>query len=365
MASKFRFVDDVQIARQHGRPYGALGEILLFNNAFTGYVDMAGRWNSDSSRSGGGVIIDNGTHSVDIVRWLFGPISEVLAVEGRRAQPIAVEDTAQLFVRAGDGVLGSIDLSWSLDKFAPHYIEIFGTKGTVTIGFQQSRYKLDGNEWTDFGSGYSKIGRLPRPARELRRRPSGVRATTLVTADDAVASVRGHRSRVRIAPRVELGAGRRFPARARRGLNRDSVAAAHPPHSARRGRRRAGRGDQRLGQCPPARPVSYRPRLHHRRQDLRRVRRDIGDMVKLNAFVYVCAAVTIEDGVMVGAHSVFTNDRFPRATDPDLNQLRSSEPDGAHPAHDRPAGRNAGGPRRGRLRSRSRRLVAWWGWGRS
>jgi acetyltransferase-like isoleucine patch superfamily enzyme len=53
----------------------------------------------------------------------------------------------------------------------------------------------------------------------------------------------------------------------------------------------------------------------------------IGDMVKLNAFVYVCAAVTIEDGVMVGAHSVFTNDRFPRATDPDLKELRSSEPD--------------------------------------
>ncbi len=53
----------------------------------------------------------------------------------------------------------------------------------------------------------------------------------------------------------------------------------------------------------------------------------IGDRVKLNAFVYVCAAVTIEDGVMVGAHSVFTNDRFPRATDPDLTALRSSDPD--------------------------------------
>lgn len=58
----------------------------------------------------------------------------------------------------------------------------------------------------------------------------------------------------------------------------------------------------------------------------------IGDRVKLNAFVYVCAAVTIEDGVMVGAHSVFTNDRFPRATDPDLTELRNSEPDG----HTRP-----------------------------
>ncbi len=39
----------------------------------------------------------------------------------------------------------------------------------------------------------------------------------------------------------------------------------------------------------------------------------IGDRCKLNAAVYVCSAVTIEDGVMIAAHTVFTNDRFPRA----------------------------------------------------
>lgn len=53
----------------------------------------------------------------------------------------------------------------------------------------------------------------------------------------------------------------------------------------------------------------------------------IGNRVKLNAFVYVCNAVTIEDGVMVSTGTVFTNDRFPRATTPDLKQLRSSDPD--------------------------------------
>jgi UDP-2-acetamido-3-amino-2,3-dideoxy-glucuronate N-acetyltransferase len=53
----------------------------------------------------------------------------------------------------------------------------------------------------------------------------------------------------------------------------------------------------------------------------------IGNRVKLNAMVYVCTAVTIEDGVMVSAGTVFTNDRFPRATTPDLRRLRSSDPD--------------------------------------
>jgi acetyltransferase-like isoleucine patch superfamily enzyme len=54
---------------------------------------------------------------------------------------------------------------------------------------------------------------------------------------------------------------------------------------------------------------------------------DIGNRVKINAFVYVCNAVTIEDGVMISAGTVFTNDRFPRATTVDLKRLRPSDPD--------------------------------------
>jgi acetyltransferase-like isoleucine patch superfamily enzyme len=53
----------------------------------------------------------------------------------------------------------------------------------------------------------------------------------------------------------------------------------------------------------------------------------IGDRVKINAMVYICNAVTIEDGVMISAGTIFTNDRFPRATTSDLKQLRSSDPD--------------------------------------
>ena len=53
----------------------------------------------------------------------------------------------------------------------------------------------------------------------------------------------------------------------------------------------------------------------------------IGNRVKINAFVYICNAVTIDDGVMIGAGVVFTNDRYPRATTPDLRLIRPSEPD--------------------------------------
>jgi acetyltransferase-like isoleucine patch superfamily enzyme len=53
----------------------------------------------------------------------------------------------------------------------------------------------------------------------------------------------------------------------------------------------------------------------------------IGDRVKLNAGVYVCTGVTLGDGVLVGAGVTFTNDRYPRATTPDLAALRPSTPD--------------------------------------
>lgn len=53
----------------------------------------------------------------------------------------------------------------------------------------------------------------------------------------------------------------------------------------------------------------------------------IGSRVKINAMAYICNAVTIEDGVMISAGVVFTNDRFPRAATNDLKQLRSSQPD--------------------------------------
>lgn len=53
----------------------------------------------------------------------------------------------------------------------------------------------------------------------------------------------------------------------------------------------------------------------------------VGDLVKIDAFVYICEAVTLEEGVMIGAGCIFTNDRYPRGTDPEIMSLRSGERD--------------------------------------
>ena len=54
----------------------------------------------------------------------------------------------------------------------------------------------------------------------------------------------------------------------------------------------------------------------------------IGNFVKINASVYICAEVTIEDFCMISAHTVFTNDRFPRAGNRELSGLETSDPTG-------------------------------------
>lgn len=156
MGSKFRYTPDVAVARQL-LDDGRCGDVVMYENVFCSHVDMTRRWNSDPAVSGGGVLIDNGCHSVDLARFLLGPIARVQAQFGRSAQPIAVEDTARILFTSRSQALGSIDLSWSVHKETDAYVRIHGTRGTIEIGWRGSRWKPVGGAWQPFGNGYDKI----------------------------------------------------------------------------------------------------------------------------------------------------------------------------------------------------------------
>jgi predicted dehydrogenase len=188
MASKFRYVDDVVKAKAIVTA-GLLGDIILFENAFTSRVDMSNRWNSNPEISGGGVLIDNGTHSVDLVRYFLGPVADVQVVEGKRSQGLQVEDTVRIFVRSTAGVLGSIDLSWSINKEQESYINVFGSQGTLWVGWKESKYRQSGaRDWVIFGKGYNKVQAFRSNVDNFSKAIKGEEAL-LITADDALASV--------------------------------------------------------------------------------------------------------------------------------------------------------------------------------
>jgi predicted dehydrogenase len=187
MASKFRYVNDMIVAKQLVTS-GILGDILLFENTFAGHIDMTKRWNSNPAISGGGVLIDNGTHSIDIVRYLLGPLESIQVIEGKRSQAIAVEDTVRIHAKTVKGTLAAIDLSWSINKQTPWYVSIYGTQGTVLIGWKESKYKRSTDqEWTVFGAGYDKSQAFASQLSNFCKAIDG-QESLLITSDDAIAS---------------------------------------------------------------------------------------------------------------------------------------------------------------------------------
>ncbi|MCS7061347.1 MAG: Gfo/Idh/MocA family oxidoreductase [Anaerolineae bacterium] len=132
---------------------GSLGKPLLFRNMFGGYLPLKGNHRADPALSGGGVLIDNGSHSVDLFRFLVGEPAAVWAVAGNVMQKLPVEDIAMIVLERRGKVLGEITSSYSL-KGCPNQLEWYGTQGVAVVSYWNPdepdlKYKLEGQaEWT-------------------------------------------------------------------------------------------------------------------------------------------------------------------------------------------------------------------------
>ena len=188
MASKFRYVKDAVKAKSLVAS-GILGDVVQFENAFTADVDMSKRWNSNAEIGGGGVLMDNGTHSVDIIRYFLGSISDVLAVDAGSTQGLSVDENVKMFAKTANGVVASVDLTWGINKQLPNFISIYGTNGTLHVGWGESKYKLNNHsEWTVFGKGYDKVQAFKSKLENFRNAINGDEEL-LIKPSDALASV--------------------------------------------------------------------------------------------------------------------------------------------------------------------------------
>jgi predicted dehydrogenase len=188
MASKFRYVDDVVTARAMLWS-GSIGEPILLENTFTQRVDMSNRWNSNPQLSGGGVLIDNGTHSVDVIRYFLGEVAEVTALEGKRCENLAVEETVSLFTRNDSKVRAKAELSWAITKRTKTYLDVYGSEGVISVGWQESLHVDNASgKVTVIGGGYDKGAAFRKQIQNISAAVRG-EEELFVKPDDALASV--------------------------------------------------------------------------------------------------------------------------------------------------------------------------------
>lgn len=92
-------------------------------------ADWRGTWRLD----GGGALINQAIHSIDLLQWIMGSVDSVYANVATLAHKIEVEDVATALIKFKNGVLGVIEASTAVYPGLPEGLEIHGEKGTVIL----------------------------------------------------------------------------------------------------------------------------------------------------------------------------------------------------------------------------------------
>src|SRR5699024_11718658 len=84
--------------------------------------------------AGGGSLMNQGVHNVDLLRWLCGPVTAVTAQYGTLAHDIEAEDTTVATLRFANGALGMISTSTATPPGSPATITLHLDRGVVELG---------------------------------------------------------------------------------------------------------------------------------------------------------------------------------------------------------------------------------------
>ncbi len=117
---------------------GRLGRLVLgdacvkWHRPSTYYASAA--WRGTWALDGGGALINQSVHMVDLLQWIMGPVEAVSAFTGTLAhEGLEVEDTAVAVLRFRNGGLGSIEAATSIYPGFPRRLEIHGERGSVLV----------------------------------------------------------------------------------------------------------------------------------------------------------------------------------------------------------------------------------------
>ena len=116
---------------------GRLGRLCLasayvkWHRSAAYYADS---WHGTYALDGGGALMNQGIHAVDLLQWFAGLPAEVFSWNTRRVHTgIEVEDTAVASLRFPDGALGTIEATTAAHPGWARRIELCGKNGSVTL----------------------------------------------------------------------------------------------------------------------------------------------------------------------------------------------------------------------------------------
>jgi UDP-N-acetyl-2-amino-2-deoxyglucuronate dehydrogenase len=91
------------------------------------------RWRGTCALDGGGALMNQGIHTVDLLQWLFGPVARVCARTATRIHSIEAEDTAAAVLEFESGALGVIEATTSAFPGYARRVEVTGAEGTLIL----------------------------------------------------------------------------------------------------------------------------------------------------------------------------------------------------------------------------------------
>ena len=114
---------------------GRLGELVRVSivdplyrpNSYYGTATWRGTWEGE----GGGVLMNQASHTLDLLCHLAGPPAAVWGLSRRRSQPMEAEDTATAILEYGNGAVGTLAVSTT--EPGVQRIELVGDGGRIEI----------------------------------------------------------------------------------------------------------------------------------------------------------------------------------------------------------------------------------------
>jgi predicted dehydrogenase len=91
------------------------------------------KWRGSWSLDGGGALMNQAIHTVDVLQWLFGPVVRVAGRTGTLLHAIKTEDTAGAVLEFENGALGIIEATTSSYPGYARRVEASGSEGTLIL----------------------------------------------------------------------------------------------------------------------------------------------------------------------------------------------------------------------------------------